>query len=169
MVLQGGNIWLGVTNIAHSREDIYYRHRFADEVQLQLKGRRTLATQRGTVHIKPGDFLTVPKGCSFANITNEECTVHMLSSSCATQQSRSNLLAKGNVCFTIIDGKFERGPENLERGRRRSEACTHGNQRRCRLELASLLRQSIDAPSIQVPVHCKFSSRSNMLLLSVFP
>ena len=68
------NIWLGVTNITHSRGDIYCRHRFADEVQLQLKGRRTLVTQRGTVHIEPGDFITIPKGCAFANITDEECT-----------------------------------------------------------------------------------------------
>ena len=76
------NISLGVCHMSpssptpSSRESgessvSYQRHRFADEVQLQLKGTRTLVTQRGTVkNIRPGDFVSIPKGCAFSSIVH---------------------------------------------------------------------------------------------------
>lgn len=65
------HIWIGVCKAKSSRGETYSRHRFADEVQLQLRGKRTLITQRGTVDIEPGEFLSIPKGCAFTSISNE--------------------------------------------------------------------------------------------------
>ena len=44
----------------------------AHELQIQTKGRRTLITQRGTLHVEPGDFVTVPLGCAFTSVAHEE-------------------------------------------------------------------------------------------------
>ena len=68
------HVWLRVSNVSRSEGDTYCRHRAADEVQLQLKGRRTLITQRGTISVGPGDFLAIPKGCAFTSIFGEENT-----------------------------------------------------------------------------------------------
>ena len=66
------NVWLGVSTFEKSDGSVYVRHRMADELQIQTKGRRSLVTQRGTLQVEPGDFLCVPLGCAFTSIAHED-------------------------------------------------------------------------------------------------
>ena len=65
------NIWLGETTLTRADGTKYTRHRMADEIQIQVKGRRALITQRGTLELQPGDFVSIPQGCAFTSITDE--------------------------------------------------------------------------------------------------
>jgi len=47
---------------------VYTRHRDACEVQYQIQGERTLVTQRGCVHLVPGDFVQIPRGIAFTSM-----------------------------------------------------------------------------------------------------
>lgn len=47
---------------------VYTRHRDACEIQYQIRGERTLVTQRGSVHLVPGDFVQIPRGIAFTGI-----------------------------------------------------------------------------------------------------
>ncbi|PXX71537.1 hypothetical protein DFR70_101971 [Nocardia tenerifensis] len=47
---------------------VYRRIRNAQEIQYQLDGERTLVTQRGTVHLVPGDFVRIPVGVAFTSL-----------------------------------------------------------------------------------------------------
>ncbi len=66
------NVWLGFNTSVSSRGDRYTRHRMAHELQIQTKGHRNLITQRGTFRIEPGDFVTIPLGCAFTSVAEEE-------------------------------------------------------------------------------------------------
>ena len=66
------NIWIAFNTYTQSQGDRYTRHRMAHELQIQTKGRRSLVTQRGTLHIEPGDFVTIPLGCAFTSVAHEE-------------------------------------------------------------------------------------------------
>ena len=66
------NIWIGFNSCANDQGDRYTRHRMAHELQIQTKGRRSLVTQRGTLHMEPGDFATIPLGCAFTSVAHEE-------------------------------------------------------------------------------------------------
>jgi len=50
----------------------YVRHRNCDEVQYQISGNRTLVTQRGVLHLEPGDFVSIPLGVAFTSLTEGE-------------------------------------------------------------------------------------------------
>jgi mannose-6-phosphate isomerase-like protein (cupin superfamily) len=70
-------VWIGHTVLekrAVTRR--YTRHRCADEIQYQVRGRRTLVTQRGTVTLDPGEFVYIPFGCAFASVV-EEASEHI--------------------------------------------------------------------------------------------
>ncbi len=66
------NVWLGFNTFTSSQGHRYTSHRMAHELQIQTKGRRTLITQRGTLHLEPGDFVTIPLGCAFTSVAHEE-------------------------------------------------------------------------------------------------
>jgi mannose-6-phosphate isomerase-like protein (cupin superfamily) len=60
-------IRLGVIRSPGEGERRYRRTLDADEIQYQISGRRTLATQRGIVDLEPGDFVRIPLGISHAS------------------------------------------------------------------------------------------------------
>ena len=66
------NIWLGFNVLTSSDGSIYTRHGMADEIQIQISGRRRLVTQRGSLEMRPGDCVSIPIGCGFTNIVKEE-------------------------------------------------------------------------------------------------
>jgi len=67
-------VWLGITTQTSAKGAVYRRHRRADEIQCQVKGRRTLVTQRGTIQLEAGDFISIPLGTAFTDIVHEEST-----------------------------------------------------------------------------------------------
>ena len=67
-------VWLGSTTMFAASQDGYRRHRRADEIQCQVRGRRTLVTQRGTINMDPGDFVNIPLGTAFMSLAEEEST-----------------------------------------------------------------------------------------------
>jgi len=66
------NIWLGSTKLTNVDGTTYTRHRMASEVQIQVAGKRSLITQRGTLEIEPGDCVCIPLGCAFTSVVREE-------------------------------------------------------------------------------------------------
>ena len=61
-------ICLGREARSFSKGNLYVKHRDAEEIQYQVKGSRTLVTQRGTIHLEPGDFVCIPRGVAFTSI-----------------------------------------------------------------------------------------------------
>ena len=49
----------------------YRRTLDADEIQYQVRGHRTLVTQRGVVELGPGDFVRIPLGLAHASVVSE--------------------------------------------------------------------------------------------------
>ena len=68
---RGPDVVLGHTAALSDDGLCYVRHRNAEEVQYQISGKRTLVTQRGSVHLGPGDFVQVPRGVAFTSIHAE--------------------------------------------------------------------------------------------------
>ena len=67
------DVWLGLVEYrARNKVDVYRRHRRAEEIQCQIRGRRTLVSQRGTVDLQPGDFVSIPMGVAFKDVVNEQ-------------------------------------------------------------------------------------------------
>ena len=73
-IYKSAMVWLGSTTLPGGKERFYYRHRRADEIQCQVKGTRILITQRGTIELEPGDFVTIPLGTAFTSVVNSEST-----------------------------------------------------------------------------------------------
>ena len=71
-VYQAPKVWLGTTTLDQDAPRIYRRHRCADEIQYQVRGERTLITQRGTTTLKPGECVSIPLGCAFTSVASEE-------------------------------------------------------------------------------------------------
>ncbi len=67
-VYRSRQVLIGRTNASASQGREYRRHLDADEIQYQIKGRRTLVTQRGSLEIEPGDFVRIPVGCAYTSI-----------------------------------------------------------------------------------------------------
>lgn len=63
-------VWIGHTVLAATAERSYQRRLGADELQYQAEGTRTIVSQRGVVTLHPGDFTCIPRGCSYANLTD---------------------------------------------------------------------------------------------------
>lgn len=70
-VFKSATMWLGMTAIGPTNGTDYRRHRNVEEVQYQVAGHRTLVTQVGTLDLEPGDFVKIPNGCAFTNITQQ--------------------------------------------------------------------------------------------------
>ena len=75
------DVWIGLTkghvpaeadnSTAPPESRIYRRHRCAEEIQCQIKGTRTIISQRGIIELKPGDFVSIPVGVAFTEIVHE--------------------------------------------------------------------------------------------------
>ena len=67
------DVWIGAVDYKQGcSADTYRRHRRAEEIQCQIKGQRTLVSQRGTIDLEPGDFVSIPPGVAFADIVHGE-------------------------------------------------------------------------------------------------
>lgn len=71
-VYKAAKVWIGSTTLDQKAPRIYRRHRCADEIQFQVRGRRTLITQRGSATLNPGECVSIPLGCAFASVAEEE-------------------------------------------------------------------------------------------------
>lgn len=73
------HVWMGFTK--QSRGDrqnvVYRRHRRAEEIQAQVKGTRTVISQRGIVHLEPGDFVSIPYGVAFTDVVESGDSEHI--------------------------------------------------------------------------------------------
>ena len=67
-VYRAPKVWIGHTRIDPTSERRYRRSLAADEIQFQAEGARTLVTQRGVTTLSPGDFVTIPRGCSYTSV-----------------------------------------------------------------------------------------------------
>lgn len=63
-------IWVGHTSLPATHARRYRRRLSADELQYQAEGTRTIISQRGVVTLNPGDFTCIPRGTSYANVTD---------------------------------------------------------------------------------------------------
>lgn len=66
------HVWIGYMKQSSSTQSraVYRRHRKAEEIQCQIKGKRTIISQRGIVNMEPGDFVNIPYGVAFTDITH---------------------------------------------------------------------------------------------------
>ena len=71
------HVWIGLTksrgtttsNKAATRSSrVYHRHRACEEIQCQIRGSRTLVSQRGNIDLLPGDFTSIPVGVAFTQV-----------------------------------------------------------------------------------------------------
>lgn len=63
---------LGTVALPASDGRTYRRTLDADEVQYQVRGHRTVVTQRGVAELGPGDFLRIPVGIAHTSISTAE-------------------------------------------------------------------------------------------------
>lgn len=63
---------LGVVTLPATDGRVYQRTLDADEVQYQVRGRRTVLTQRGLVELEPGDLLRIPVGIAHTSVSSED-------------------------------------------------------------------------------------------------
>ncbi|KAJ5896574.1 uncharacterized protein N7473_005973 [Penicillium subrubescens] len=70
---KSATVWIGNVSLDKTDGTVYHRHRRADAIQYQLEGSRTLVTQRGTIELHPGDYICIPKGCAYTNISKSQC------------------------------------------------------------------------------------------------
>jgi uncharacterized cupin superfamily protein len=73
-IYKAKDVWIGSRKVRSSDPTVYYRHRQAEEIQCQISGKRTLITQRGTIDLEPGDFISIPDGVAFTDTTTSEST-----------------------------------------------------------------------------------------------
>ncbi|KAF1922898.1 uncharacterized protein M421DRAFT_426393 [Didymella exigua CBS 183.55] len=74
---KGSDVWIGLArgeaaDGAASSERTYRRHRCCEEIQCQIKGSRTVVSQRGIIKLAPGDFVSIPVGVAFTEIVHEK-------------------------------------------------------------------------------------------------
>ncbi|MFC6880799.1 MULTISPECIES: hypothetical protein [Actinomadura] len=65
---RSADVLIGRTFAESSDGRVYRRIRNAEQIDYQLRGHRTLVTQRGTVRLEPGDFARIPVGVAFTSI-----------------------------------------------------------------------------------------------------
>lgn len=88
---EAGQVRIAETTLARSGGREYVRHRNCHEMQYQISGTRTLVTQRGTLHLEPGDFVSIPLGVAFTSITKEESRhITLLSGPALTRVSEAS-------------------------------------------------------------------------------
>lgn len=68
---KSAKIWIGNVKLSKAVGQVYHRHRRADAIHCQIKGDRILVTQRGVLELKPGDFISIPKGCAYTSICKD--------------------------------------------------------------------------------------------------
>lgn len=70
------HVWIGTVRLDRVNGNLYHRHRQAEAIQIQLSGHRTLISQRGVIELEPGDFVSIPRGCSYTSVTTGE-SIHI--------------------------------------------------------------------------------------------
>lgn len=73
-VYRAPKVWIGHTRLKPMAERRYQRSICAEEIQFQAEGVRTILSQRGVVTLSPGDFVTIPRGCSYTNVVEGPST-----------------------------------------------------------------------------------------------
>ncbi|KEF59190.1 uncharacterized protein A1O9_04034 [Exophiala aquamarina CBS 119918] len=68
------NVWIGYMKQSRNSYSgiVYTRHRLAEEIQCQIKGKRTIISQRGIANLEPGDFVNIPYGVAFTDVVHED-------------------------------------------------------------------------------------------------
>jgi mannose-6-phosphate isomerase-like protein (cupin superfamily) len=70
-------VWIGTTLTAGPAVGTaWQRHHGTEEIQYQISGIRTLVSQRGTVTLEPGDFISIPLGVAFTSLVAEGDSRH---------------------------------------------------------------------------------------------
>ena len=92
---ESDNTWYGMTNLGKDDGFVYTRHRKAHEVQIKVKGKRALVTQRGTIQMEPGDCVELPLGTAFT--TSRMRRTSASPSCCVNQQKRRNTSSLGRL------------------------------------------------------------------------
>lgn len=100
---RSAQVWIGRTLLGASGGREYRRHRNSDEIQYQISGRRTLVTQRGALHLEPGDFVRIPVGVAFASVSSEQSAHITLVSAHAVPQVAAASKKAERVAVEEID------------------------------------------------------------------
>ncbi|KAJ4263439.1 hypothetical protein NW762_006258 [Fusarium torreyae] len=69
---KSARVWIGNVHLNVTKGETYRSHRRATAVHCQISGTRTLVSQRGTVELQPGDFVSIPRGSGYTSICKEE-------------------------------------------------------------------------------------------------
>ena len=118
-VYKAQDVWIGATRSSSTSQVKYRRHRACDEIQCQMKGKRTLVTQRGTVELVPGDYVSIPKGVAFSDIVQDESSVHI------TVLTRYPAPAKTAVAKSAVPTTFE----NIQQLREATQSKVNGQSK----------------------------------------
>ena len=81
---QSSRVLMGQCRLREENGLTYRTHRRAAAVHYQMEGRRTLISTHGIVQLEPGDFVAIPKGCSYTSV-------------CAKDSSHIVLLTVGDL------------------------------------------------------------------------
>jgi len=101
---RGSTAMIGTTAAAASAGHVYRRLRNAEEIQYQVSGTRTLVTQRGVLHLAPGDFVRIPRAVAFASIHAGPSTHLSLVSTLPIPQVAQGARQAEKVAPSDIDG-----------------------------------------------------------------
>ncbi|KAK7703178.1 hypothetical protein SLS64_009154 [Diaporthe eres] len=66
---KSARVGFGNVHLKATKGEAYRSHRRATAIQCQISGTRTLVSQRGTVEMQPGDFVSIPRGCAYTSIS----------------------------------------------------------------------------------------------------
>lgn len=98
-------VWTGAVTLRNCSGEAYRRHRKADEIQCQISGRRLLVSQRGAVELEPGDFVCVPKGCTFTSVAEESFHTSVLTTQEAPMKAEVARTAEVDSAGLIRDAR----------------------------------------------------------------
>lgn len=74
---KSSRVWIGNVHLRATKGETYRSHRRATAIHCQISGTRTLVSQRGTVELQPGDFVSIPRGVAYTSICKENSS-HIL-------------------------------------------------------------------------------------------
>lgn len=69
---ESARVWIGNVHLKATKGETYRSHRRATAIHCQISGTRKLVSQRGTVELQPGDFVSIPRGVAYTSICKED-------------------------------------------------------------------------------------------------
>lgn len=69
---KSARVWIGNVHLRATKGETYRSHRRATAIHCQISGTRTFISQRGTVELQPGDFVSIPRGVAYTSICKED-------------------------------------------------------------------------------------------------